>query len=364
MQVWLMRKMETRKRLVDGARGEATARAYARLLTPHAQPCTRRALRQLLSSLAFFALCWAGIWSALSFNLYVALLLVVPTAAGMIRLFVIQHDCGHRSFFRSRATNDWTGRGLSLLTLMPYTSWRRSHDLHHAASGDLGRRGVGDVLTLTVAEYCRLSPWKRIAYRLYRSPLVLFGLGGLYLLVTHRLPYGATLERRALWLSTQGTNIGLLAFWGAGAWLLGLGTFLTLQMSIILVYFMFGVWLFYVEHQFPATRWDRSDSWDFHAAALHGSSFLDLPPLLRWFAGGIGVHHVHHLKVKVPNYRMAECLEAQPSLRSINRLSVREALAGCRLALWDEERRELVSFDRVKESSAQETAAGGVPCRA
>lgn len=349
----------------SGAAGAATARAYARSLAAHARPDTRAALGQLLGGLAYFAACWAGIWWALSFSVYVALLLVVPTAAGMIRLFVIQHDCGHRSFFGSRAANDWTGRLLSLLTLMPYTSWRRFHDAHHAASGDLERRGVGDLWTLTLAEYRRLPAWRRAVYRLQRSPLGLFGLGGLYLLLTHRLPYGASVDRRTLWWSTQGTNLGLVALWGAGAWLAGgLGTFLAIQLPIVFVYFVFGVFLFYVEHQFPGMRWWRGDAWDFHAAALYGSSFLDLGCVLRWFAGGIGVHHVHHLKVRIPNYRMRECLAAHPELRSINRITLRQALGSCRLALWDEKEGQLVGFGQVRESAGAASVAGGLPCRA
>ncbi len=284
----------------------------------------------------------------------------------MILLFVIQHDCGHRSFFRSRAANDWTGRALGMLTLLPYAAWRSAHDVHHATSGDLGRRGIGDIETLTVREYRGLGRREQRSYRLRRHPLVLLGLGGLYLFFTYRVPqrvFGR--QHPPCWLSTQGTNLAILALWAAGSWLLGsVWLLLGLQLVIVVTYFAGGIWLFYVEHQFPGARWDRHELWDLHVAALRGSSFLDLPAPLRWFAGGIGVHHAHHLRVKVPNYRMREALAANPRLASVNRLTLREALRTWRLALWDEGTGRLVGFEDIRARPIRDVLGGGErPCR-
>jgi omega-6 fatty acid desaturase (delta-12 desaturase) len=340
------------------------ARACARSLERYARASRPAALAQLSRGLASFTASWLAMGWALANAPILVPVLTLPIAVSMILLFVVQHDCGHRSFFASRAANDWVGRFLCVLTVLPYTSWRRAHQVHHATSGDLDRRGIGDIPTLTVEEYRGLSPLRRLEYRLRRNPFVMFGLGGLYLFVTNRLPHGAPGRRLERWLSTQGTNAGIAAFWLLGAWLLGIGAwFVVLHLAIVMVYFAGGIWLFYVGHQFPAMRWQRRPDWDLQAASLYGSSFVELPAPLRWFGGGICIHHVHHLRVRIPNYRLAESLAAHPMLAVTNRLSFREALGTHRLALWDEHAGRLVSFGEVARRGECETARGGKPCR-
>jgi omega-6 fatty acid desaturase (delta-12 desaturase) len=258
---------------------------------------------------------------------------------------MIQHDCGHGSFFASRRSNELFGLVISVLTLMPYASWRKAHAIHHATSGRLDRRGVGDITTLTVAEYRAQSAWQRLVYRLYRHPLVLFGIGPAYLLLIHyRLPLGALIRDRRSWASMLGTDIAGAAVATGISFLVGPLVFLLSWGAILLLATSIGVWLFSVQHQFENTYWERGENWDFHDAALEGSSFYDLPRLLRWFTGSIGLHHIHHLAAKIPNYRLRACFEQNPELQRATRVTIWASFKTARLALWDEERRKLVSF--------------------
>jgi omega-6 fatty acid desaturase (delta-12 desaturase) len=267
----------------------------------------------------------------------------------LLRLFLIQHDCGHGAFFRRQSSNDWVGRTLGIFTMTPYDYWRRSHAIHHASTGNLDARGVGDVDTLTVAEYEALSPARRLLYRLYRHPVVLFGIGPAYLfLLRHRLPVGMMKKGWRPWISAMGTNLGIVAVAGVLIWAMGLKLFLMIYLPTTLVAASMGVWFFYVQHQFEHTHWDASDTWSFHAAALHGSSHYDLPPVLRWFTANIGVHHVHHLAGRIPFYRLPEVLREVPALADISRVTLRESLGTVRLVLWDEEKRRLVSFREAR----------------
>ena len=292
-----------------------------------------------------FALLWLLTWAALDSGQPLGLLLAVPAGAFLLRLFLIQHDCGHGALFRRRAANDWIGRILGVLTLTPYDCWRRSHAVHHASSGNLDARGTGDLDTLTVAEYRALGPVRRLRYRSYRHPLVLFGLGPAYqFLLRHRLPFRLVGEGWRPWLSAMGTNAGIAAVAGALIWVMGWKLFLLVHLPITLVAASLGIWFFYVQHQFEHTHWDRGDEWSFHSAALHGSSHYALPPVLRWFSANIGIHHVHHLASRIPFYRLPEVLREVPVLAGCSRMTIRQSVAAIRLVLWDEEKRRLVSF--------------------
>jgi omega-6 fatty acid desaturase (delta-12 desaturase) len=287
-------------------------------------------------------------WVAVDSGYWIGLALAVPAAGFLLRLFMIQHDCGHGSFFRRRLMNDWTGRVIGVLTLTPYDYWRRSHALHHASSGNLDRRGIGDIDTLTVGEFQARSPWRQLLYRLYRHPLVMFGVGPAYLfLLRHRLPIGLMRGGWRPWSSVMGTNAAIAILVAAIVWLGGVGPFLLVQLPITLLAASIGVWLFYVQHQFEDTHWDRGDQWSFHEAALHGSSHYDLPIVLRWFTANIGVHHVHHLSSRIPYYRLPEVLRDRPELRNVGRLTLVQSLKSVPLVLWDEEQRRLVSFHEV-----------------
>jgi omega-6 fatty acid desaturase (delta-12 desaturase) len=326
----------------DAACATGPARTRWRpLLAPYARPDGRLGAWQLLNTGPPFVAIVAAILGGLAHGLWPVIVLV-PLAAGlMVRLFAIQHDCGHGSFLASGRLNDWIGRVIGVVTLTPYEWWRQSHAIHHASSGNLDRRGVGDVHTLTVAEYRALPPLRRLAYRLYRHPAILFGVGAIYLFwIRHRIPSG---NRRA-WLSVLGTNAAIAALIAGLVVAFGTGPVLFGYLPVLLLAAPMGVWLFYVQHQFEGTYWETPPNWNFHTAAIEGSSFYDLPTPLHWITGHIGFHHVHHLSSRIPNYRLRECHERTPALHLAKRLSLRESLRCTRLSLWDEERRRLVSF--------------------
>ncbi|HEY4123459.1 MAG TPA: fatty acid desaturase, partial [Rhizomicrobium sp.] len=252
-------------------------------------------------------------------------------------------------------------RSLGILTLTPYDVWRRSHALHHATTGNLDRRGMGDIETLTVREYMALSWWGRLRYRLYRHPVVMFGVGPAYLfLLRQRLPVGMMRDGWRPWVSSLATNAAIAVTVILMMWLIGPARFLLVQLPVVLAAASIGVWLFYVQHQFEGARWARNEGWDFHEAALHGSSYYDLPPLLHWFTGNIGLHHVHHLNSRIPGYRLPQVLRDRPDLADIGRVTLLQSLLSVRLALWDEAGERLVSFREARAIQAARPAASAV----
>jgi omega-6 fatty acid desaturase (delta-12 desaturase) len=313
------------------------------------EPRTSRSLLELAITALPFAFLWAATWAIVSAGYLVGLLLTIPAGMFLLRLFLIQHDCGHGAFFARSSSNDWLGRILGVLTMTPYDYWRRSHAQHHASTGNLDQRGVGDIDTLTIEEYRALSRFGRLRYRVYRHPVVLFGLGPAYLfLLRHRLPVGMMTKGWRPWASALGTNLGIALFAGLLIWAMGWQLFLMIHIPITLVAASVGVWFFYVQHQFEGTHWDRGEEWSFHDAALHGSSHYVLPPVLRWFSANIGIHHVHHLASRIPFYRLPEALRDIPALGRISRVTLSESLRTVRLVLWDEQRRRLVSFKEAR----------------
>ncbi|CAO4173948.1 fatty acid desaturase [Methylorubrum populi] len=285
---------------------------------------------------------------------WLALPLAVPAGGLLVRLFIIQHDCGHGSFLPSRRGNDVLGRVLSLLTVTPYDSWKRAHALHHASTGDLSRRGIGDVHTLTVREYLALPRWGQLRYRLYRNPLILIVLGSpLNFLLLQRLPSGVGLPWRTAWRDVLALDAVLLAALAVLAHAVGsIGLVLWVFLPVISVAAWIGGWLFYVQHQYEETVWEQAESWDFHRAALGGSSYYALPRVLQWFTGNVGLHHVHRLYSRIPNYRLQEGLDGHEVLGRIGRLSLRDILRCLGLALWDEEARKMIGFAGVRRLQA------------
>lgn len=285
---------------------------------------------------------------------WLTLLLAIPTAGLLVRLFIIQHDCGHGSFFKSRAANDFLGRALCVLTLIPYGSWKQGHAMHHASTGNLDRRGQGDVDTLTIAEYAALAPLKKLGYRLYRNPFVMVVLGApVYFILLQRLPIGRAFRDRDAHRSIMSLNVALVAAFGLPMLMFGVVPVLATYLPVIIIASWAGSWLFYVQHQFEGAYWEQDGDWNFHTAALRGSSYFELPPVLQWFSGNIGLHHVHHLCSRIPNYRLQACLDTAPELHGIaKRITLRESLGCWRLALWDEQRRLMVRFRDVKPQRA------------
>jgi omega-6 fatty acid desaturase (delta-12 desaturase) len=341
------------------------ARDWTHILNRYRDPSVARSVFEIAITAVPFALLWLLAWASLGLGYWLTLLLAVPAAGFLVRLFMIQHDCGHGAFFRRRVTNDWVGRVIGTLTLTPYDFWRRTHAVHHASSGDLEHRGVGDITTLTVREYLGLPKWQRLGYWLYRHPIVMFVLGPAYLfIVQHRLPVGL-MFRSGLepWVSTMATNAGIAILVVATMWLVGVGPFLLVHLPIILLASSIGVWLFYVQHQFEETFWEKAPAWSVHEAALHGSSHYDLPRVLRWFTANIGVHHVHHLCSRIPYYRLPRVLRDYPELKGVGRLTLLDSLGCVRLVLWDETCRRLISFRELRHvlRASRERGAVGPP---
>ncbi len=315
------------------------------------KPDARRALVQLVTTFLPFLLAMAALLVALHYGILAAMLLFPVPAVLLVRLFMFQHDCGHGSFFRARWANDLLGWVLGVLTLTPYTAWRGDHAIHHASSGNLDRRGVGDVTTLTVAEYLALPAWRRLGYRLYRHPLVLFGLGPVWLfIITNRIPAGTPWRNWREWVSVVGTDAALAVILTTLILTIGPVAVLLGWLPVMLLAATIGVWLFYIQHQFEHVYWAPRASWDYRAAALEGASFYDLPRVLHWMTGNIGFHHIHHLSSRIPNYRLRECHEANPALRSAPRLTLLGSLKCIPLALWDAEERALISFRKLRAS--------------
>jgi acyl-lipid omega-6 desaturase (Delta-12 desaturase) len=325
-------------------------RPWRKLLAPYQQPSHRRSVLEIALTAAPLALIWTAAWFAADAGLWpVALALSVPAAFFVVRMFLIQHDCGHHAFFRAPALNDWVGRAIGVLTLTPYDCWRKEHAIHHATSGDLDRRGVGAIETLTVEEYRSKPALGRLWYRVYRHPLFLFVVGPfIVFFLQQRLPVGLMKEGWRPWVSALGTNVGLAAVVGAILWAGGWEHLLLVFGPTLLLAGSIGVWLFYVQHQFEETHWSRHADWNHQEAALRGSSHYVLPPVLRWLTADIGVHHVHHMASRVPFYRLQAVLRDHPELREVSRVTLWQSLRTVSLTLWDESRQKLVSFREAR----------------
>lgn len=320
-------------------------RRWTKILAGYRTPNRARSAFELAITIVPFCVLWALAWASVHYGFWPGLLLTIPAAGFLLRLFMIQHDCGHGAFFAHRTADDWTGRIIGVLTLTPYAYWRRAHAIHHATAGNLDERGIGDITTLTLAEYSALSRWGKLAYRMYRHPLVMFGIGPIWVFgITQRLPLGMMRSGMSPWVSTMATNVAIAALASVLIYTVGLVPFLLVHGPIVFLAGSAGIWLFYVQHQFEDTHWSSGADWDFREAALHGSSYYDLPGALNWLTGNIGIHHVHHLSSKVPCYRLPEVLRDFPELREIGRITIPQSLACVKLALWDENQRRLVSF--------------------
>jgi acyl-lipid omega-6 desaturase (Delta-12 desaturase) len=316
-------------------------------LAPYARAHLGRSLLDLATSVVPYLALVVLMYLALDVSYLLVLALAIPAAGFQMRTFIVFHDCAHGSFLPSKRANAWVGAVLGLIVYTPFVSWRHSHAVHHATAGDLDRRGTGDVQTLTVAEY-RAASWRqRLAYRLFRNPLVMFGLGPTYAMVLQprMVPRAA---RPRIQRSIIATDIVLALLVGALCWLLGWQEFLMVQLPVLLLAGAAGVWLFYVQHQFEDTYWQSAGDWSYADAALRGSSYLKLPRVLQFFSGNIGLHHVHHLSAKVPNYNLQRAHDRNPIFHNVPTLSLWDGLRAVRLKLWDEGRGRLVTFAEAR----------------
>ena len=320
---------------------------WKRIVARYQRPARWRALWQVANTLVPYAALWCLMYLSLAVSWWLTLPLAFLAGAFLVRAFIIFHDCGHGSFFKSAAANHVLGAITGVLTFTPYYHWRWEHAIHHASAGDLDRRGTGDVWTLTVQEYLESSRWRRFAYRLARNPVVLFVLAPLFLfLLKQRVPsIKAPVRER---YSVYWTNLAI----GAGAagliWIFGLQAFLIIQLTVLMVAGSAGVWLFYVQHQFDGVYWERGAAWDYATAALRGSSFYKLPKVLQWFSGNIGFHHIHHLSPRIPNYLLEKCHQAEPLFQTVKPLTLLASFKSFSFRLWDEQRRRLVGYRHLR----------------
>lgn len=324
----------------------ANNHAWKAIVAKFQKPDARRATWQVINSAGAYGLTWLAIYHTIGASFWLTLGLAILGSGLLVRTFIISHDCGHGSFFASKRANTIVGFLTGVLSFTPFQHWRWEHARHHATSGDLDKRGIGDVWTMTVKEYLDASRWRRFCYRLARNPLVLLVAGPLYLiLVANRFPTASSgkEERRSI----HSTNLCILVVAVALIWLFGLPTYLWVQGVILLASGSAGVWLFYVQHQFEGVYWGRGDDWDFVSAALEGSSFYRLPRVLQWFSGNIGYHHIHHLSARIPNYNLESCHNSDPLFHQVKAVTFRDSLRCFGFHLWDEESKRIISFKQL-----------------
>ena len=337
-----------------------TVAEWKKLVAEYERPSVARAVWQIVNTLGPYCLLWYLTYRSLEVSWWLTVPLAALAGALLVRIFIIFHDCGHGSFFRSHLANDITGFVAGLLTFTPYYHWRWEHSVHHGTTGDLDRRGTGDVWTMTVQEYLESSRWKRFAYRLARNPIILFVIAPVVLFVVRQRFPNLTAnqrERNSVWwmnLAIAGMVVGM-------GFAMGFATYIVLQLLVFMVAGAAGVWLFYIQHQFEDAYWERREDWDYTAAALQGSSFYRLPGILRWLSGSIGYHHIHHLSSKIPNYNLKRCHDSNPLFQSVKAITLFGSLKSLTLRLWDERMRKLVGFvhlRKIKKQQERDAQAG------
>ncbi len=335
---------------------KAKGPAWKEIVAKYQKPAIGRGVWQVINTLIPYAALWYLMYLTLTVSWWLTLPLAVLAGGFLVRVFIISHDCGHRSFFQSRRANNILGFITGVLTFTPFHHWRWEHAIHHATSGDLDRRGTGDVWTLTVQEYLESSRWKRFAYRLARNPVILFGLAPLFLfLIKQRFPAMKAAPRERY--SVYWTNLAILGIAGWLSFFFGLKAYLFLQFIVIMVAGSAGVWLFYVQHQFEGVYWQRAQDWDYSTAALKGSSFYKLPKVLQWFSGNIGFHHIHHLSPRIPNYNLERCHKAEPLFQTVKPVTLFSSLRSFTFRLWDEQHQRLVGYRALRSIRQQQRQA-------
>lgn len=317
-------------------------------LQGYAHADTAKSVFQVLNTAVPYGLLWFAMYKSLALPYWVTLLLAIPTALLTVRLFIFQHDAGHGSFFNSRKWNDATGFWIGVLTLTPYHYWQKTHAIHHATSGNLDKRGFGDIDTLTVKEYLSLSRWRRFKYRAYRNPVTMFLVGPFYqFIIKHRYPADIPATWKREWRSVHFTNALLIGVTLLAAATVGIKDFLLIQIPVSILASSAGAWFFYIQHQYENTYWRRDAEWDYFQASVKGSSLYKLPKIFQWFSGSIGYHHIHHYNSRIPNYKLQRCHEENPEFQSVTKLTFLTSLKCIPLALWDEGKNKLIGFRDV-----------------
>lgn len=333
--------------------GSSAASTWRKIVSDYQNPDIRKSVWQLINTLVPYLVLWVLMIYAIQISYWLVLPLAILAGGLVVRLFIFFHDCGHWSFFKKAKTNHIVGSFLGVLVFTPFYHWRQSHAVHHATAGNLDKRGVGDVWTMTVEEFLDSPRWKRLFYRVYRNPWIMFGVGPLLsFLVLHRLP--STKFKKREQNSIHWTNLALAGMIALMSWAIGFKNYLLIQLPVIWVASTAGVWLFYVQHQFEGVYWERAQDWDFVKAGLEGSSFYQLPKVLQWFSGSIGFHHIHHLSPRIPNYLLEKCHWENPIFQ-VKPIKLWSSLKSLNFRLWDEKKRQLIDFRqlRIYQSAAQ-----------
>lgn len=331
---------------------DRSAKDWIRVLAQYREPRMFRSIFEVSVTAIPLISLWVIAWWMTSISYWLTVAFCIIASAFLVRLFTIQHDCGHGSFFPNKHANDWLGRVIGIFTLTPYDIWRRSHSLHHSGSGNLAKRGVGDLHTMTVSEYLEGTTLRRLMYRAYRNPLILFLIGPIYVFgFENRIPLGYFTAGWKYWISAMGTNLGIFSLAAVLIYLIGFWNFTLIFCLTSFLAAAMGIWLFYVQHQFEETHWDQPEDWDMHDAALYGSSHYVLPQPLKWASANIGIHHVHHLYSRIPFYRLPEVIRDYPVLAEMKRLTLWESFSCVNLHLWDEAQRRMVKFSEVRISN-------------
>ena len=321
---------------------------WQKIVARYQNPQRARSIGQLFNTLVPYALLWYAMVKCLSISYWLVLPLSIIAAGLLVRIFIIFHDCGHGSFFRSQKANNFWGFITGVLTLTPYQYWRHEHAIHHSHAGDLDHRGVGEVWTMTVKEYLNASRWTRIKYRFARNPVCLFIIGpAILFFIVHRIPLGISGARGRK--SVHLTNLGIFIMAVTMSLLIGFKAYLLIQIPAVMVAASAGIWLFYVQHQFEGVYWERNNKWDYVTEALKGSSFFKLPKILQWFTGNIGFHHIHHLSPRIPNYFLEKCYNENPMFQDIKPITLLTSLRSLTFRLWDEQHHRLVGFGYLRK---------------
>jgi omega-6 fatty acid desaturase (delta-12 desaturase) len=327
---------------------------WKQITLKYQKPSRWRALWQITDTIVPYAAIWYLMYLSVSVSWWLVLPLAVLAGMFLVRVFIIFHDCGHGSYFKSRAANDVVGFVTGLLTFTPFYQWRWDHAIHHSTSGHLDKRGIGDLWTLTVQEYLESSRWRRFAYRLARNPVVLFVIAPLVVMVVRqRFPSrnANKRERRSVyWM-----NLTILGMAAGLSMVFGVVSYVMIQLTVLAVAGSIGFWLFYVQHQFEGAYWERADEWDYATAALKGSSFYKLPKIMQWFSGNIGYHHIHHLSARIPNYNLERCHKAHLMFQQVKPITLFASFRTLTLRLWDEQRKKLVGFRHLKKMRNQQS---------
>ena len=327
-----------------------------KIVSKYQVPDTWRSIWQIVNTLVPYFALWAIMFWSVGVSYWLTLLLAIPTAGFMVRTFIIFHDCGHGSFFKSKRANTVVGIITGILTFTPWTRWWHEHAIHHATAGNLDKRGVGDVDTWTVEEYLAAPKWKQLGYRFVRHPLVMFTIGAVFVFaIVQRIPLSShgKREKASVWW----TNAALTVLITGLIMLVGWETYLLVQLPVLLFGTSAGVWMFYVQHNYEGSYWERQENWNFYKAALNGSSLYELPAILQWFTGNIGFHHIHHLGPRIPNYKLQECFKENPVFQSVKPLTIWSSLKTLRLRLWDEANKKMVGWEALKRYSKKAETA-------